>query len=150
MSRRKVSIMWRNVLIAMLTLRMLLGSVVCCCTLSAWTTSFSGKAANASCCCTQPTNDSSEDPTPAQPKPSHQCPCHSGTNVMANSESDLFNFESLRIASWLDKLDLPASLAESIRDGDLNKIAIPADASAGPFARFSGTEILRLLQTMRC
>lgn len=142
--------MWRNVLIAMLTLRMLFGSVVCCCTLSAWTTSLTGKAANASCCCAQPTNDRSEDSTPAQPKPSHQCPCRNGMNVMANSESELFNFESLRIASWLDKLDLPASPAESIRNGDLDKVAIPADTPVGPFARCSGTEILRLLQTMRC
>lgn len=141
--------MWRNVLIAMLTLRMLMGSVVCCCTLGAWTTSLSGKAANASSCCTQRTSNSSEDSTPAQPT-RHQCPCRNGMNVVANSESELFNFESLRIASWLGKLDLSASLAESIRNGELDQIAIPADASAGPFARFSGTEILRLLQTMRC
>ena len=142
--------MWRNVLIATLTLRMLFGSVVCCCTLSAWTTSLSGKAANASCCCAQPTTDPSEDPTPTQPKPSHQCPCRHSMSVMANSESELFNFESLRIASWLDKLDFPVLQAESIRNDDLDEVAIPADASAGPFARLSGTEILRLLQTMRC
>lgn len=141
--------MWRNVLIAMLTLRMLMGSVVCCCTLSAWTTSLSGKAANASCCCTQPPSDSSEDSTPAQPV-RHQCPCRSGLNVMAKSDTELFNVESLRVASWLDKLDLPTPLAEFGHDGDRDEVARPADASVGPFARCSGTEILRLLQTMRC
>lgn len=141
--------MWRNVLIAMLTLRMLMGSVVCCCTLGAWTTSLSGKAANASCCCTQPTSDSSEDSTPAPPT-RHQCPCRSGLNVMAKSDVELFNFESLRVASWLDKLDLSAPLADYAHNSDRNEVAIPADASAGPFAHCRGTEILRLLQTMRC
>jgi len=141
--------MWRNVLILMLTLRMLMGSVVCCCTLSTWTTSLTGTAANASCCCAPATNDSSPDSKPTPPA-RHQCPCRNGLNVMATSDSELFNFESLRVASWLDKLELSAPLAWVAHDGDRNEVAFPAAASAGPFARCSGTEILRLLQTMRC
>lgn len=141
--------MWRNVLIAMLTLRMLMGSVVCCCTLTAWTTSLCGKSASGSCCCTQPTSDSSQKSTPAQPE-RHQCPCRNGLNAMAYSDSGLFNFELLQVALWLEKLDLLSALAEFPHDGDCDEVAFPADASVGPFAHCSGTEILRLLQTMRC
>lgn len=141
--------MWRNVLIAMLTLRMLMGSVVCCCTLSAWTTALSGKAANVSCCCAVPATDSANNSTPAQPT-RHECPCRNGLNVMAKSDSELFNFESLRIAAWLDKFDLSVPLAEFPHAGDRHELALPADGSVGPFAHCSGTEILRLLQTMRC
>jgi len=139
--------MGRNVLIAMLTLRLLMGSVVCCCTLGAWPTSMSGKAANTSCCCTQPTSDCSEDSTPPT---RHQCPCRSGLNSMATSDTQLFNIESLRVASFFDTLDLPSPLVEFARARDRDEVVFPANTSAGPFAHCSGTEILRLLQTMRC
>ena len=142
--------MWRNVLILMLTLRMLMGSAVCCCTLGAWMTSLSGKSASTSCCCCpQPTNESSQDSSPGLPV-RHQCPCRCGLNVIATTASELFNFESLRIASWLDKLELSTAFAACFPDRDLNRVMFPADSTAGPFAHCRGTEILRLLQTMRC
>ncbi len=141
--------MWRNVLIAMLTLRMLMGSVVCCCTFGVWFTSLSGKAASVPCCCTQPTSDSSDDSTPAQPT-RRPCPCRNGLNMMANSDTELFNFESLRVATWLDKLDFPDPQGDAAYVDDRDDVVFPAVHSAGPFARCSGTEILRQLQTMRC
>lgn len=141
--------MWRNVLVLMLTLRMLTGSVVCCCTLGAWMTSLSGKTANVSCCCAPTTDDASQNSTPAQPV-RHECPCRNGLTVMAKADSELFNFESLRVASWLDKLELPMPLAGCSQERGLNRVIFPADSTAGPFAHYSGTEILRLLQTMRC
>lgn len=141
--------MWRNLLIVMLTLRMLMGSVVCCCTLSAWTTSLSGKTTADSCCCTRTTDDRSQDSTPAQPA-RHNCPCRSGLNLMAKSDSELFNFESLRLTSWLDKLELVHRLTDGSFDNEPSRLTFPAATSVGPFAHCSATEILRLLQTMRC
>ncbi len=143
--------MGRNVLVVMLTLRMLFGSVVCCCTLSAWTSSLFGKTA-ANCCCAQPTDDASRDSTPAKPaKPAkHECPCRNGLNVMANPDGELFNFESLRAASWLDPSNLADTQASFGDVSDLPRKAFPTRFSVGPFAHCRGTEILRLLQTMRC
>ncbi len=131
--------MWRNVLILMLT-----GFVACCCTLSDWTTSFSSKVLHTSWCA-RPKNDSS----PAQPT-RHECRCRNRMNLMAKSNSELFNFESLRVASRLDKLDLPTSLAEFAHDRDRHGVAVPADVSMGPFSHCHGMELLRVLQTMRC
>lgn len=141
--------MCRKLIIALLMLRSLCGSVVCCCTLHVWSAALLGSdEIDSGCCCQSFPDGESSNSSPD--RHDHRCRCRNGMEAATRAKFVKFTvslFRSGFVNEWLSHL---ATIADPPSAVDHEVLRSHRHAVTDDALPLSGTEILRLLQTMRC